>query len=132
LTTNLDGHWKEFYNVFDKTLSELSLHVLIEKLNEQQRHRGTVESITGSFISSGFDVSRTFTDEFKMRFVDGSAFLNHHFIKLGWLGDWKSIIPEDKWKVVFSTLEKDLNLLATKESELSLTVPMAYIEFLKK
>ena len=63
-----------------------------------------------------------------MRFLDGSAFLNHHFVKVGWLSSWQGIIPEADWEVVFSLLETNLNNLAKKSNGLNLTVPMAFIE----
>lgn len=128
LTTNLNGHWKEFYTVFEKTLKQLNKKDLLLKLEAHQQHRGTVESISKIFADSGFKVCRHFEDSFEMKFVDGSAFLNHHFIKLGWLDSWKSLLPEEEHEQIFSTLESNLNALAKNNNGLLLTVPMAYIE----
>jgi arsenite methyltransferase len=128
LTTNLDGHWKEFYQVFEEVARKHGRTEIVKKLSEQQIHRGSVESISRLFTDAGFSLSRHFEDSFDMRFLDGTAFLNHHFIKLGWLGSWKEIIPEDEWPVIFPALENELNLFAAKARELTLTVPMAYIE----
>jgi hypothetical protein len=63
-----------------------------------------------------------------MKFVDGSAFLNHSFVKLGWLSSWTGLMPETQREEVFSLLEQNLNAHAAKHQELVLTVPMAYIE----
>lgn len=63
-----------------------------------------------------------------MRFADGSVLLNHHFIKLGFLDGWKSVIEPQREKRVFAFLEKNLNRLARRRGELSLTIPMAYVE----
>lgn len=63
-----------------------------------------------------------------MRFLNGSAFLNHHFIKLGWLSSWQNIIPQEDWQTVFKQLEENLNTFADKSDGLTLTVPMAFIE----
>jgi hypothetical protein len=63
-----------------------------------------------------------------MRFLNGSSLLRHHFIQLGFLGDWKSVIPEEQLVVVFSKLEEALNLFAQERGELSLTIPYGYIE----
>ena len=63
-----------------------------------------------------------------MRFLDGTAFLNHHFVKLGWLSSWQNIIPKEEWATFFPALEKNLNAFALKQNGLTLTVPMAFIE----
>ncbi len=33
-----------------------------------------------------------------MRFGDGSAFLNHHFVKLVFLSSWKAIVAKSDWR----------------------------------
>src|SRR6478752_5614115 len=66
-----------------------------------------------------------------MKFVNGSAFLNHHFVKLGWLASWRDMIPADKQELVFTALEENLNNFSLKNGQLELIVPMAYIEGVK-
>ena len=63
-----------------------------------------------------------------MKFLDGSAFLNHHFIKLGWLTSWRDLLPLEELKEIFLALEQNLNSYSNEFSGLSLTVPMAFIE----
>ena len=128
LTTNLNGHWKEFYNVFESTLRQLGKNDLVQKLKEHEEHRGTVDSISKLFVNSGFRVGRYYQDSFEMKFTDGSTFLNHHFIKLGWLASWKDLIGAEYLQEVFALLERNLNDLATASGGLTLTVPMAFIE----
>jgi SAM-dependent methyltransferase len=128
LTTNLYGHWREFYAVFKETLSQLKKPALLEKLEAEENHRGTIESISNLYTDSGFSVRRHFTEDFEMKFVDGSAFLNHSFIKLGWLTMWMGFIPEEEQEIVFGQLERNLNATAEKAGGLVFTVPMAYVE----
>lgn len=128
LTTNLNGHWKEFYSIFEKTLRESGLENLIEKLKTHEAHRGTVESISKLFTDSGFQINRHYEESFEMKFLDGSALLNHHFVKLGWLGSWKELLPSEKLNEFFSALEKNLNSHSEKSGGLTLTVPMAFVE----
>jgi len=128
LTTNLNGHWKEFYRVFEETLRSQNRQESIDKLTRQQEHRGTVKSISKLFTDHGFRMTRVIEDTFDMRFLNGSAFLNHHFIKVGWLSSWQNIIPENDWPVVFKQLETDLNRQAGQSAVLNLTVPMAFME----
>lgn len=128
LTTNLNGHWKEFYTIFESTLLQLNLSDSLEKLTLHQEHRGTVESISNMILDSELKPSRTITDSFEMMFTDGSAFLNHHFVKLGWLSSWKDLLPEDRQIEIFTLLEENLNAYAETHEGLNLTVPMAFIE----
>ena len=63
-----------------------------------------------------------------MRFVDGSSLLRHHFIKIGFLDGWKSVVPSNQQEKVFTPLETKLNEAARERGELALTIPIAYIE----
>jgi len=128
LTTNLNGHRQEFYAIFEETLAELGKTELMAGLKSEQEHRGTIESISRLYSNNGFTVRRYFEEQFEMKFVDGSAFLNHSFVKLGWLGAWKSLVPELEQVTVFRQLEGNLNVYVEKMGGLTLTVPMAYME----
>jgi arsenite methyltransferase len=128
LTTNLNGHWKEFYTIFEAALQQLGKTTLIPGLKQDEEHRGTIESVSKLFTENNFKVSRHFEESFEMKFLDGSAFLNHYFVKLGWLTAWMKLFPKDELKEIFSSLEQNLNLYSKKTGSLSLTVPMAYIE----
>jgi ubiquinone/menaquinone biosynthesis C-methylase UbiE len=131
LTTNLNGHWKEFYAVFEDTLVQQGMATLVAPLQQQQEHRGSVTSIAQLFRNASLQPSRHFEENFTMRFADGSAFLNHYFVKLGWLSSWIALIPAADRVTIFTALEINLNKLAKSAGELSLTVPMAFIEGIK-
>lgn len=128
ITTNLNGHWREFYEVFEDTLRQVKRPDLVKQLKEHEAHRGTINSISDLFTNNGFTVSRHYEDQFEMRFLDGTAFLNHYFIKLGWMASWKDLIPEAIRVLFFEQLEHNLNDYASKHNGLTLAVPMAYIE----
>ena len=128
ITTNLNGHWKEFYEIFEKTLSEFGKTEIIENLKIHQEHRGSVKSISKLFVISGFKINKCYRESFKMRFLDGSSFLNHHSVKFGWLSSWKDLIPKKDLREFFSKLEINLNKNSQKSSGLNLTVPMIFIE----
>ncbi len=128
LTTNLNGHWKEFYDIFEMTLAQLGRGEIIEKLTLHQQHRGTIDSIAKLFTGSGLKILRHFEETFQMNFLDGSAFLNHHFVKLGWLSSWIDLLPQANLKEIFTSLEQNLNARSKESGGLLLTVPMAFIE----
>jgi ubiquinone/menaquinone biosynthesis C-methylase UbiE len=122
LTTNLQGHMREFYSVFEKVLSDRSDAAASERLRGHVEHRATVEGVRTLLSAAGFQVRRVVETEKVMRFADGTALFNHHFIKLGFLDGWKGVVNEGDQGSVFGEL---LNRL---RGELRLTIPMAYIE----
>ena len=128
LTTNLYGHWKEFYAIFYATLQQLGKGDLVNILKKDEEHRGTIAGITNMFTNSGLSVTRCFDETLEMKFLDGSAFLNHYFVKLGWLTTWLGFFPKEQHEEIFAALEENLNRHARLSDGLLLTVPMAYIE----
>lgn len=128
ITTNLNGHWQEFYRVFEETLVQIGRQDLVLKLKDHEEHRGSVSSISEMYTANGFTIARHFEDTFTMPFLDGTALLNHYFVKLGWLESWKEMIPAELQVSFFDKLEDNLNNFAIANKGLSLSVPMAYIE----
>jgi arsenite methyltransferase len=128
LTTNLNGHWQVFYDIFENTLLQLGKNTLIPAMIQHQEHRGSLAQIAALFENTGLRVCRQIQEPLEMTFLNGTAFLNHYFVKLGWLASWKQLIPITEQAVVFATLEHNLNEYAQKTGCLKLSVPMAYIE----
>jgi hypothetical protein len=62
-----------------------------------------------------------------MRFADGAALLNHHFVKLAFLGGWREVVARDPSRL-FGRLLARLDGVARQGGELRLTIPMAYVE----
>jgi arsenite methyltransferase len=131
LTTNLYGHWKEFYKVFYSVLQETGNDDLSNILKNDEEHRGTIQSVSKLLTDNRFNLTRHIEDSFEMKFVDGTAFLNHHFIRLGWLTTWMNIFPKEKLEQIFSALEEKLNIFSRENGGLKFTVPMAYVEGMK-
>ena len=131
LTTNFKGHMKEFYDVYKKTLFELKMNHCLDSLQSNIDHRLDLKIVVSLLKESGFKISKTLTESFNMRFVDGSALLRHYFIRLGFLDGWKNIIPQNEQNTFFEKLEDNLNRVAKENGELKLTIPMGYIEGIK-
>lgn len=128
LTTNLVGHYQEFYDLFRAILMETGRTEHLERLSANEAHRGTKESISDLLQQSGWSLVQMIEDSFQMRFLDGSAMLNHSLTKLGFLGGWRSVTGADEEREVFELLEKRLNDAAQQNGELRMTVPMLYLE----
>jgi arsenite methyltransferase len=128
LTTNLVGHMRQFYEVFEATLKELGKTECFDRFHAQVAHRGTVDSIRRLLMSAGLAIRRILEESFTMRFLNGSALLRHSFIRIGFLEGWRSVVTPEDEKIVFARLERNLNRVARNQGELALTIPLAYIE----
>lgn len=131
LTTNLTGHMAEFYDVFRETLIELGQADRLPALESHVRHRGTVDSVGRLLRSAGFEVSHMEARSFRMRFADGSALLRHHFIRMGFVPGWISVVDPGKTEPTFEALERNLNAAAARRGELALTIPMLCAEAIR-
>jgi arsenite methyltransferase len=128
MTTNLQGHMREFYDVFEGTLVEMGLEAPAAELRRHIDNRATVERVSDLLERTGYRVRTVHEEAASMRFLDGTALLHHYFIRLGFLDAWKAVVPAGEQEVVFSRLEASLNRIAETRGELALTIPMAYIE----
>lgn len=129
LTTNIVGHFKEFFEIFMVTMSELNVGNKCKELFEHHvAHRGTAASHNESLCNAGFTIRKQITAAFCMRFLDGTSFLNHSVIASGFLPAWKQIVANEHPKQFFNRLEHNLNEYARSRGELVLSVPMVYFE----
>lgn len=131
LTTNIKGHYREFYDVFRETLAEMGDSASLERLSASEDHRGTKESIGALLQATGWSIVKIIEDRFQMRFLDGSVMLNHSFVKIAFMEGWRSVVEPDDEKQTFNIIEGRLNESAHDEGELRMTVPMLYLEAVK-
>jgi arsenite methyltransferase len=127
LTTNLQGHMKEFYAIFDEVLTEAGDSEARHRLQAHISHRATVVGVRELLENAGFAITLVVERTERMRFASGTALLNHHFIKLGFLDAWKNVVPGREAEI-FLRLQQRLDDVAALSSELRLTIPMAYVE----
>jgi arsenite methyltransferase len=127
LTTNLQGHMRELYDIFDQVLDRAGDPEARRKLRDHVAHRATVAGVRELLENSGFSRVRVVERTGVMRFASGAALFNHHFIKLGFLEGWKSIVPGRETEM-FLRLLRRLDEVAAERGELRLTIPMAYVE----
>ena len=132
LTTNVKGHYREFYEEYGRVLKETGKGHYMERLSANEEHRGTRETVCGLLSEAGFKVGKIVEDEFEMRFLDGSAMLRHSLVRFGFLGGWRGVVATEEEEEVFRALEQRLNDAARKRGELRMTVPMLYVEAEKK
>ncbi|RMG87423.1 MAG: methyltransferase domain-containing protein [Bacteroidetes bacterium] len=131
LTTNLEGHFREFYSVFEAVLRDLRFGDIAGKVSALEARRGTVESVRELVENAGFSIPKIVREYDAMRYLDGSAFLRHPLIIYGFLPDLRSLISPENEVAIFSEVETRLNEEARWSGELKMSVPMLYVEGLK-
>jgi ubiquinone/menaquinone biosynthesis C-methylase UbiE len=125
-TVNLPGTMTEFYTIFEEMLKE---NALIDKIDEMRKHifdkRKPLEVNVSMAEQAGFVINDIFTGQFRFRYADGTAMLNHSFIKLAFMESWKNIVPPQHREDIFGRIERKLNKLAAEKGECILTIPFA-------
>src|SRR5262249_51184987 len=91
-TTNIKGHMHEFYAIYPGLLSDFGNPVYLERLAANEDHRGTRESHTQLIEEAGFQIRRVVSDEFTLRYLDGSALLRHSITRFGFLRGWRGVV----------------------------------------
>ncbi len=127
LTTNLKGHMAEFYTIFRDVLDDFGNPDYLEKLNQQETHRGTIHTVRDLLKENGYQIETSHTRDYVMRYANGTALLQHPFIRFAFLPAWMNLIQPDDRAIVFEKLEKQLNHHAQKQGDLKLTIPMLYL-----
>jgi arsenite methyltransferase len=124
LTMNLPYTMIEFYEIFEDTLVGMGL---MEEVALMRRHisekRKPVEFLQDLILAAGFTIRSTNVDGFKLRYSDGTAFLNHSFIKASFTDSWKAFLPAEQTGTIFAAIEQSLNKLAADSGELVMSVP---------
>lgn len=128
ITTNLQGHFQEFYDVYRRILLTLGKSSDLDNLATNEKHRGTQESVGRLIEAAGFTIARLISDDFQMRFFDGTSLLSHVLTKIGSLAGWHAVVDENDRERVFSVVEKELIQIAARQGSLTMTVPMLYLE----
>jgi ubiquinone/menaquinone biosynthesis C-methylase UbiE len=128
LTTNPIGHMHEFYDVFRSLLKEQQKSFYLERLEQNEAHRGSKETLIDLLQKHRFRIVTIKEDQFQLRYLNGSALLNHSLTKFGFLAGWRRVVDPEDEKQIFTLLENKLNQIAQARGELRLTVPMLYLE----
>ncbi|MFZ2491457.1 MAG: methyltransferase domain-containing protein [Thermoanaerobaculia bacterium] len=126
LTTNPKGHMQELYTLFEELLRHDD--DALERLAAHVAHRATAREVASILDESGFTVRRIVERQQTMRFATGTAFLDHYFIKLGFLDGWRSIVDAAEHRSIFTALRRRLDEISTCEGEVRMTIPLAYVE----
>ena len=128
-TSNLNGTFREFYDIFESSLKELGFfEKYIDRLEQHIHHRGTVQSLGKLLEKAGFRIANQIESSFILRYLNGTAFLNHSVITVGFIDPWRNLLCDEDKEPFFDHFERKLNDYSVKIGELKVTIPMVYFE----
>lgn len=131
-TMNLDKTMFEFYSQLECVLSSLAME---KEINLMYQHiyekRRPLEELISILSSYGFTIRDMEQDQFDYRFSDGTAMLNHYFIRLAFMDSWIKILPPDMLEEIFDRVEQGLNEQASRLGSLKLSIPFVLINATK-
>lgn len=132
-TMNLNDTMVEFYSVMEKVLSRLKLDSCLDSMRKQiYKKRKPLSQYLELIESHGFSVKSVTHDRFEYKFVDGTAMLNHYFIRLAFIGSWKDILPSERQSEIFEKIENELNSKSRTDGIMKLSVPYVVIDCKKQ
>jgi hypothetical protein len=80
----------------------------------------------------GFIIKDLEHDQFNYKFSNGTAMLNHYFIRLAFMDSWLKFLPKNKLEQIFDTIEMRLNEQAKMLGGIKLSIPFVLINAIKK
>jgi ubiquinone/menaquinone biosynthesis C-methylase UbiE len=132
-TMNLDNSMFEFYRQLENILSEMNMRKEISLMrNHIYEKRRPLDEMISMIQGHGFLIKDLEHDQFNYRFSNGTAMLNHYFIRLAFMDSWIKILPENKLEQIFDTIERRLNDQAKILGGIKLTIPYVLINAIKK
>jgi hypothetical protein len=94
--------------------------------------RRPLDEMISMIQTHGFIIKDIEHDQFSYKFSDGTAMLNHYFIRLAFMDSWIKILPENKLDQIFDTIEMRLNEQARIIGSIKLSIPYVLINSIKK
>jgi len=132
-TMNLDKSMFEFYGQLENVLSELGLKKEIELMKQHiYEKRRPLDEMISIVQKHGFMIKDLEHDQFNYMFSNGTAMLNHYFIRLAFMDSWIRILPGNRLEEIFDTIETRLNEQAEMTGGIKLTIPFVLINAIKK
>jgi hypothetical protein len=129
---NLDKSMFEFYGHLENVLSDLALYSEIELMKQHiYEKRPPLHEMISIVQNHGFTIKDLEHDQFNYKFSNGTAMLNHYFIRLAFMDSWIKILPENRLEQIFDTIEIRLNEQAKMLGGIKLTIPFVLINAIK-
>ncbi|MBK8946664.1 MAG: methyltransferase domain-containing protein [Ignavibacteriae bacterium] len=132
-TLNTDLSMIEFYNELEKVLDELNMPKEIELMRQHISHkRPSIDRLIERIEDNGFVIKDLERNQFNYKFANGTAMLNHYFIRLAFMDSWIRFLPANMIEQIFGTIELRLNNLSKEFGGIKLSIPFVLINAIKK
>jgi len=132
-TLNTDLSMFEFYNQLEQVLTDLQMSREIELMHQHISHkRPSIEGFIKRIEHNGFVIKDLEHNQFSYKFANGTAMLNHYFIRLAFMDSWIKLLPADKIEQIFDTIELRLNNQSKELGGIKLSIPFVLINAIKK
>ena len=123
VTTNVVGHFGQWYEAMAGVLESRGDATALLRLREHIVHRGTADALALRMGRCGFSMQATCTSSVSMRFRNGQAVLDHHFMRLGFVGGWREVAGDAADQVLAATAAR-LDVGVRDSEEVRLDVPL--------
>lgn len=123
LTSNIQGHFAQWYAAFAEELESRGDRPALERLRKHVAHRATVDALSSRLAQGGFRVEATHTHSITLRFRESAAVLEHHFMRLGFAAGWREVAGAQAESVLAAVCAR-LDAAARSAGEVRLTVPL--------
>jgi len=132
-TMNLDKTMFEFYGQLERVLSDLHMNTEIELMKQHiYEKRRPIEEMISMIQNHGFIIKDLDHDQFNYKFTDGTAMLNHYFIRMAFMDSWIKLLPGNKIEQIFDSVEMNLNEQSKISGGIKLSIPYVLINAIKK
>jgi arsenite methyltransferase len=133
LTMNLDKTMFEFYQLLEQVMIEMDLRHCIDSMHQHiKQKRRPLDEVVGLLKQNGFRVEELEFDQFNYKFANGTAMLNHFFIRLAFMDPWIKILQKNRVEEVFNNVEKELNCESDRAGLIKLSIPFVVIKAKKQ
>ena len=127
-TMNTDLSMFEFYGQLEQVLSEMHMDKEIELMRRHISHkRPPVQNMVSLIQKHGFTIKDLEHDQFNYKFANGTALLNHYFIRLAFMDSWIKLLLPEKVELIFDIVESRLNEQSQLLGGIKLSIPFVLI-----
>ena len=132
-TMNTELSMFEFYEKLAQVLSVMHMNKEIDLMRLHISHkRPSINKMITMIQNHGFEIKDLVHDQFNYKFADGTAMLNHYFIRLAFMDSWIKLLPPDKVEQIFDLVELQLNEQSQIFGGIKLSIPYVLINAIKE
>lgn len=129
-TTNDQNTFNELFQLFESAF--LKLEINPTPLKKHIGSRSNIKLLVEQIKKQGFEQAKQLDKTTYLRFVSSKALFNHSLIRIAFLTTWKSMVPKEKWNPFVNLVSTSIEAIITHKGEFKMTVPMTYLDFIKK